>query len=131
VRVSHEFLLHAHGCSGFVQPSTVGMAERVEPDPAKSQLKTCRNQVVGTNRIGVIRPIGHRTREQPSPVITENLVCMPTLSAEENDRGGLEVAERRVLDRKAGSAKRNPVSAREEIALVNTTNGSYSRRSTD
>jgi hypothetical protein len=56
---------------------------------------------------------------------------MPTPSAEENDRGGLEVAERRVLDRKAGSAKRNPVSAREEIALVNTTNGSYSRRSTD
>ena len=65
------------------------------------------------------------------PVITENLVCMPTPSAEENDRGGLEVAERRVLDRKAGSAKRNPVSAREEIALVNTTNGSYSRRSAD
>jgi hypothetical protein len=64
-------------------------------------------------------------------VITENLVCMRTPSAEENDRGGLEVAERRVLDRKAGSAKRNPVSAREEIALVNTTNGSYSRRSTD
>jgi hypothetical protein len=56
------------------------------------------------------------------------LVCMPTPSAEENDRGGLEVAERRVLDRKAGSAK---VSAREEIALVNTTNGSYSRRSAD
>ena len=54
-------------------------------------------------------------------VITENLVCMPTPFAEENDRGGLEVAERRVLDRKAGSAKRNPVSAREEIALVNTT----------
>jgi len=44
------------------------MAERVEPDPAKSQLKSCRNQVVGTNRIGVIRPIGHRTREQPSPL---------------------------------------------------------------
>jgi hypothetical protein len=65
------------------------------------------------------------------PVITENLVCMPTPSAEENDRGGLEVAERRVLDRNAGSAKRNPVSAREEIALVNTTNGSYSRRSAD
>jgi len=64
-------------------------------------------------------------------VITENLVCMPTPSAEENDRGGLEVVERRVLDRKAGSAKRNPVSAREEIALVNTTNGSYSRQSTD
>jgi hypothetical protein len=64
-------------------------------------------------------------------VITENLVCMPTPSAEENDRGGLEVAERRVLDRNAGSAKRNPVSAREEIALVNTTNGSYSRRSAD
>ena len=64
-------------------------------------------------------------------VITENLVCMPTLSTEENDRGGLEVAERRVLDRKAGSAKRNPVSAREEIALVNTTNGSYSHRSAD
>ena len=51
-------------------------------------------------------------------VITENLVCMPTPSAEENDRGGLEVAERRVLDRKAGSAKRNPVSAREEIAWL-------------
>jgi hypothetical protein len=51
---------------------------------------------------------------------------MPTPSAEENDRGGLEVAERRVLDRKAGSAKRNPVSAREEIALVNTTNGKRS-----
>jgi hypothetical protein len=63
VRVSHEFLLNAHGCSRFVQPSTVGVAERVEPDSAKSQLKTCRNQVVGTNRIGVIRPTGHRTEE--------------------------------------------------------------------
>jgi hypothetical protein len=50
VRMSHEFLLYAHGCSGFVQPSTVGVAEGVEPDPSKSQLKTCWNQVVGTNR---------------------------------------------------------------------------------
>jgi hypothetical protein len=48
VRVSHEVLLHTHGCSGFVQPSTVGVAVVVELDPAKSQLKTCRNQVVGT-----------------------------------------------------------------------------------
>jgi len=39
---------------------------------------------------------------------------MPTPSAEENDRGGLEVAERRVLDRKAESAKRNPVTRRTE-----------------
>jgi hypothetical protein len=38
-------------------------------------------------------------------VITENLVCMPTPSAEENDRGGLEVAERRVLDRKSRECK--------------------------
>jgi len=30
VRVSHEFLLNAHGCSRFVQPSTVGVAERGE-----------------------------------------------------------------------------------------------------
>ena len=43
VRVSHEFLLHAHGCSGFVQPGSVGVAERMEADPAKSQLETCRN----------------------------------------------------------------------------------------
>jgi len=44
------------------------VAERVEPDPAKSELKTCGNQVVGTNRIGMIGSTGHRTREQPSPL---------------------------------------------------------------
>jgi hypothetical protein len=42
------------------------VAEGVKPDPAKSQLETCRNQVVGTNRIGMIRPAGHRTRKEPS-----------------------------------------------------------------
>ena len=68
MRVSHEFLLYAHGCSGFVQPGTVCVAERVEPDPAKSQLKTRRNQVVGANRVGVIRSTGHRTREKPLPL---------------------------------------------------------------
>ena len=66
MRVSHEFLLYAHGCSGFVQPRTIGVAERVKPDPAKSQLETCWNQVVGTNRIGMIRPAGDRTRKEPS-----------------------------------------------------------------
>jgi hypothetical protein len=54
--MSHELLLYAHRCSGFVQPGTVGVAECVESDPAKSQLETCRNQVVGTNRIGMIGP---------------------------------------------------------------------------
>jgi hypothetical protein len=33
-----------------------------------------------------------------------------------------------VLNRKAGSAEKNPVSARDEIALVHKTNGSYRRR---
>jgi hypothetical protein len=42
------------------------VAERVEPDPAKSQLQTCRNQMVCTNRIGVIGPTGqgNETRSQ-------------------------------------------------------------------
>ena len=44
------------------------VAERVEPDPAKSQLQTCRNQMVCTNRIGVIGPTGHRAWEEPSPL---------------------------------------------------------------
>jgi hypothetical protein len=43
VRVSHEFLLYAHGCSGLVQPSTICLTEPVPPDPAKSQFQTCRN----------------------------------------------------------------------------------------
>jgi hypothetical protein len=51
-----------------VQPGTVGVAERVEPYPAKSQLQTCRNQMVCTNRIGVIGPTGHRAWEEPSPL---------------------------------------------------------------
>ena len=71
MRVSHKFLLYANGCAGLVQPGTVCVAERVEPDPAKSQLKTCRNQVVGTNRIGMIRPASHRTREEPSPLAVQ------------------------------------------------------------
>jgi len=69
--VSHQFLLNAHGCSGFVQPSAVGVTERVEPDPAKSQLETCRNQVVGANRICMIGPTGYRTWEQPAPLAVD------------------------------------------------------------
>jgi hypothetical protein len=34
--VSHQFLLYAHGCSGFVEPGTISVAEGVKPDPAKS-----------------------------------------------------------------------------------------------
>ena len=64
-RVSHEFLLNAHGCSGFVRPRTISVAEHVKPDPAKSQFQTCRNQVVVANRVGVIRPTGQWTREEP------------------------------------------------------------------
>jgi hypothetical protein len=37
MRVSHKFLLYANGCAGLVQPGTVCVAERVKPDPAKSQ----------------------------------------------------------------------------------------------
>ena len=61
-------------------------------------------------------------------VITENLVCMPTLSTEENDRGGLEVAERRVLDRKAEQrVVRRPgaVLAGERSALVRKSKARY------
>src|SRR5208337_4483418 len=50
MRVTHEFLLHAYWRSSLVQPSTIGVAERMEPDPSKSQLKTCWYQIVGTNR---------------------------------------------------------------------------------
>src|SRR5208283_4888054 len=60
VRVPHELLLNAHGRSGFVQPSTIGVPERVEPDPSKSQLKTRRHEVIGTNRVGVQGPSCHR-----------------------------------------------------------------------
>src|ERR1700733_15871185 len=56
---------------------------------------------------------------------------MPTLSAGETDRCNRAAAMQRcngVLNRKAGSAENNPVSARDEIALVHKTNGSYRRR---
>jgi|SRR5208282_2576987 hypothetical protein len=65
MRVSHQFLLHSHGCSGLVQPCSVCVTERVKPDSAKSQFQTCRNQVVGANRVCVIRSTCHRTREEP------------------------------------------------------------------
>ena len=83
MRVSHEFLLYAHGCSGFVQPRTISVAERVKPDPAKSQLETCRNQVVGTNRIGMIRPAGHRTRKSHMESIADE---MPRIAAKKGNR---------------------------------------------
>ena len=63
--MSHELLLNAHGCSGFVQPRTISVAERVKPDPAKSQFQTCRNQVVVANRVGMIRSTCHWTRKEP------------------------------------------------------------------
>ena len=59
-------MLHAHGCSGLIQPGTVGVAEPMEPDPATSQLETYRDKVVGSNRVGVIGLPGHCTREEPS-----------------------------------------------------------------
>ena len=63
VRVSGE--VHEHiELLCFVQPGTVPVAKCVELDPAKSQLQTCRNKVVGTNRIRVIRTTGHRAREE-------------------------------------------------------------------
>ncbi len=65
MRMSHEFLLHSHRCSGLVQPRTICVTERVKPDPAKSQFQTCRNQVVGANRVGVIRSTRHWAREEP------------------------------------------------------------------
>ena len=65
VRVSHELLLHAHGRSGFVQPRTVRVAERVESDSSKSQLQTRRYQIVGTNRIGVQGSASRRTGKEP------------------------------------------------------------------
>jgi hypothetical protein len=71
------------------------------------------------------------TRACGPAVITENLVCMPTPSAGEKEKmieAALKWRSNRVLDRKAGSAKRNPVSAREEIALVYKTTGCYRTR---
>ena len=65
------------------------------------------------------------------PVITESLVCMPTPSAGEKEKmieAALKWCSNRVLDRKAGNAKTNPVSAREEIALVYKTTGCYRTR---
>ena len=50
MRVPHEFLLHAHGRSGFVQPRTIGVAERMEPDPSQPQLVNGRrSQFAGAN----------------------------------------------------------------------------------
>jgi hypothetical protein len=62
MRVSDEFLLHSHGCCGLVQPLTICVTERMKPDPAKSQFQTCRNQVVGAHRVGMIRSTRHRAR---------------------------------------------------------------------
>jgi hypothetical protein len=56
---------------------------------------------------------------------------MPTPSAGEKEKmieAALKWSSKRVLDRKAGNAKRNPVSAREEIALVYKTTGCYRTR---
>src|ERR1700735_4165831 len=56
---------------------------------------------------------------------------MPTLSAGETDRCNRASVQQRcngVLNRKAWSAEKNPVSARDEIALVHKTNGSFRRR---
>ena len=63
------------------------------------------------------------------PVITENLVCMPTPAAAGTDRGYLEAAreDNGVLFREA-ACKRKRVSGREDIALVYKTTGSSSAR---
>jgi hypothetical protein len=74
---------------------------------------------------------GMRLGDVGDGVITENLVCMPTPSAGEKEKmieAALKWCSKRVLDRKAGNAKRNPVSAREEIALVYKTTGCYRTR---
>src|ERR1700685_3747153 len=55
------------------------------------------------------RPLRPRCpRQQALPVVTENLVCMLTLSAGETDQDTGVAAMQGVLDLKAGSAEKNP-----------------------
>jgi hypothetical protein len=61
-------------------------------------------------------------------VVTENLVCMPTLSAGETDRGNRAAAMQRRSGSQSGECRENPVLARDEIALVHNTNGSDRRQ---
>ena len=60
-------------------------------------------------------------------VVTENLVCMPTLSAGETDQGNRAAMQRR-SGSQSGECIEKSGSARDEIALVRKTNGSYRRR---
>ena len=53
---------------------------------------------------------------------------MPTLSAGETDRGIRAAAMQRRAESQSVECRENPVSARDEIALVHKTNGSYRRR---
>jgi hypothetical protein len=48
------------------------------------------------------------SKPSKTPVVTENLVCMLTLSAGETDQGTGVAAMQGVLDLKAGSAEKNP-----------------------
>ena len=66
VSVAHEFLLYAQRSSGFVEPGTVAVAAYVKTDPAQPQFDTCRNQVLGTDRVGVIGPAGYWTWKDPA-----------------------------------------------------------------
>ena len=50
------------------------------------------------------------------------------LSAGETDRGTRAAAMQRRAESQSGECRENPVSARDEIALVHKTNGSYRRR---
>ena len=67
-----------------------------------------------------------------APVVTENLVCMPTPSAAKTDRGYLEATRQYngVLIREAGCKRNREINksgvGREDIALVYKTTGSYS-----
>ena len=53
---------------------------------------------------------------------------MPTLSAGETDRGNRAAAMQRRSGSQSGECRENPVSARDETALVHNTNGSDRRR---
>src|ERR1700691_5557067 len=61
----------AHRRPARLAHRTVSVAGRVKPDPAKSNLKTDRNQVVGTNRIGVIAGSTTFFNDQPRPCLPE------------------------------------------------------------
>jgi len=44
MRVSHQFLLHSHGCSGLVQPCSVCVTERVNLSPDSGRASVLRNR---------------------------------------------------------------------------------------